>query len=67
MPPDELAAYCDRLRTLVRAGAQLREIHLYTTARPTPEPFCTKLTRAELETFAQIVRSETGLKVLTFD
>ena len=67
MPPDEFSAYCDRLRALVRDGAQLREIHLYTIARPTPEPFCAKLTRAELETFAQTVRAETGQKVLTFD
>ena len=67
MPPEELAAYCDRLATLVRDGAQIREVHLYTIARPTPEPFCAKLTKAELEVMAATVREKTGLKVVTFD
>ena len=67
MPPAELAAYCDRLSTLVRDGAQIREVHLYTIARPTPEPFCGKLTKAELEAMAQTVWEKTGLKVVTFD
>lgn len=67
MPPEELAAYCDRLATLVRDGARIREVHLYTIARPTPEPFCAKLTKAELEVMAATVRAKTGLKVVTFD
>ena len=67
MPPEELAAYCDRLATLGRDGAQIREVHLYTIARPTPEPFCAKLTKAELEVMAATVREKTGLKVVTFD
>ncbi len=67
MPPEELAAYCDRLAALVRDGAQIREVHLYTIARPTPEPFCGKLTKAELEAMAATVRARTGLKVVTFD
>jgi wyosine [tRNA(Phe)-imidazoG37] synthetase (radical SAM superfamily) len=67
MPPEELAEYCSRLQTLVREGAQIREVHLYTIARPTPEPFCGKLTKAELEAMAQTVREKTGLKVVTFD
>lgn len=67
MPPEELAAYCDRLALLVRDGARIREVHLYTIARPTPEPFCGKLTKAELEAMAATVRAKTGLKVVTFD
>ncbi len=67
MPPEELAAYCDRLASLVHAGSQIREVHLYTIARPTPEPFCGKLTKAELEAMAATVRAKTGLKVVTFD
>jgi wyosine [tRNA(Phe)-imidazoG37] synthetase (radical SAM superfamily) len=67
MPPEELAEYCFRLEELVHDGAHIREVHLYTIARPTPEPFCGKLTKAELEAMAQTVREKTGLKVVTFD
>lgn len=67
VPPEELAEYCFRLEELVHDGAQIREVHLYTIARPTPEPFCGKLTKAELEAMATTVRAKTGLKVVTFD
>ncbi|MFM8470832.1 MAG: radical SAM protein [Limisphaerales bacterium] len=67
MPPEELAEYCFRLEELVHDGAQIKEVHLYTIARPTPEPFCGKLTKAELEVMAATVREKTGLKVVTFD
>jgi wyosine [tRNA(Phe)-imidazoG37] synthetase (radical SAM superfamily) len=63
MPPAELAAYCDRLRELVAAGGQLRAVHAYTVARPTPEPWATKLTAAELEAVAATIRARTGLTV----
>ncbi|MFA6544848.1 MAG: hypothetical protein WCS99_10505 [Limisphaerales bacterium] len=67
MPPEELAEYCFRLEELAHDGAQIREVHLYTIARPTPEPFCGRLTKTELEAMAQTVREKTGLKVVTFD
>ncbi len=67
MPPDELAEYCFRLEELVHDGAQIREVHLYTIARPTPEPFCGRLTKAELEAMAETVRAKTGLRVVTFE
>jgi wyosine [tRNA(Phe)-imidazoG37] synthetase (radical SAM superfamily) len=67
MPPDELAAYCDRLSELKRDGAQIKEVHAYTVARPTPEPYVTKLTKAELEAMAEVIRSRTGLTVVTFE
>ena len=67
MPTEELAEYCFRLEELVHDGAQIREVHLYTIARPTPEPYCGKLTKAELEAMAATVRAKTGLKVVTFD
>lgn len=67
MQADELAAYCGRLKDLVAGGAQIREVHAYTVARPTPEPWATKLTTAELETIASEVRRTTGLTVKTFD
>jgi wyosine [tRNA(Phe)-imidazoG37] synthetase (radical SAM superfamily) len=67
MPQEELAAYGDRLRTLLAQGAQIKEVHAYTVARPTPELYATRLEKAELETFAETIRSATGLRVLTFE
>jgi wyosine [tRNA(Phe)-imidazoG37] synthetase (radical SAM superfamily) len=67
IPAAELAAYCDRLKELVRDGAQLREVHAYTVARPTPEVFATRLTKAELESVAAVIRTRTGLPVLSFE
>jgi wyosine [tRNA(Phe)-imidazoG37] synthetase (radical SAM superfamily) len=67
MPPEELAAYCDRLNEIVRGGGHIKEVHAYTIARPTPEPWATRLTAAELEAIAQTIRTKTGLTVLVFD
>lgn len=67
MPAAELAAYCGRLNDLLAGGAQIREVHAYTIARPTPEPWATRLTAAELEGIAVEVRRQTGLTVQTFD
>jgi wyosine [tRNA(Phe)-imidazoG37] synthetase (radical SAM superfamily) len=67
MPPAELAAYCDRLNEIVRAGGRIKEVHAYTIARPTPEPWATRLTADELEAIAETIRTKTGLKVETFD
>lgn len=66
MPPDELDAYCDRLTELVRDGGQIREVHAYTVARATPEPFVTRLSGSELESIARVVRHKTKLPVTTF-
>jgi wyosine [tRNA(Phe)-imidazoG37] synthetase (radical SAM superfamily) len=66
-PAEEIYAYCDRLNWLVQNGAQLREIHVYTAARPVPEPFVSKLDRSGLEALAEQVRERTGLQVSTFE
>jgi len=67
MNADELKAYCERLREIVTAGGQIREVHAYTIARPTPEAWATKLSPEELETIAATIRRETGLRVDIFD
>jgi hypothetical protein len=66
MPPEELAAYCDRLNAIVAAGGRVAEVHAYTIARPTPEAWATKLSPAELEATAATIRTRTGLAVSTF-
>jgi wyosine [tRNA(Phe)-imidazoG37] synthetase (radical SAM superfamily) len=67
MPPGELLAYCDRLNEIVRGGGQIKEVHAYTIARPTPEPFTTKLNAEELRTLTEAIRRRTGLAVFAFD
>lgn len=67
MPPEELAAYCERLNDIVQAGGKIREVHAYTIARPTPEPWATKLGKTELEEIAATIRAKTGLRVEVFD
>ena len=67
MPPEELDAYCARLRKLVDGGAQIKVIHAYTVARPTPETFATRLEKEHLEAMAEIIRKKTALPVMTFE
>lgn len=67
MSSAELEAYCERLSVITRGGGRIKEVHAYTVARPTPEPFATKLEAAELKSVADVVRRQTGLTVLDFD
>ncbi len=67
MPAQELEAFVERIKEIIQAGGQIREVHLYTIARPTPVDTVTSMTREELEAAAGVVRKNTGLKVLTFD
>lgn len=66
MPATELEAYCQRLQELVAQGAQIKEVHAYTVARPTPETFATKLDPTDLDHLAVIIRQRTGLAVEVF-
>lgn len=63
MPPEELEAYCGRLRDLAAGGARIREVQAYTIARPTPEVWATKVEQEELHATADTIRRETGLLV----
>lgn len=66
MSAAELQAYCGRLKDLVNGGGQICAVHAYTIARPTPEPWATRLESSELEAMAEVIRKETGLPVETF-
>jgi wyosine [tRNA(Phe)-imidazoG37] synthetase (radical SAM superfamily) len=66
MPESEQHAYCQCLNDLLQGGAQIKEVHAYTIARPTPEPWATRLTEQELSRIANRIRSATGLTVLEF-
>lgn len=65
-PPAEVAAYCQRLNEIVRAGGKIKAVHAYTVARPTPEPWATKLNPTELEAIAAEIRQATSLPVCVF-
>lgn len=67
MPAAELSAYCDRMNEILEAGGGIREVHAYTIARPTPEPWATKLTAEELKTIAATIRERTRLPVEVFN
>ncbi len=66
MPSDELEAYCARVNAITLGGGQIKEVHAYTVARPTPEAYATKLQPAELGAIARTIREKTGLLVQTF-
>ena len=67
MPAPELEAYCACLNDNVKGGGRIREVHAYTIARPTPEPYATKLSGDELNAIAETIRQRTKLNVLTFE
>lgn len=66
IPPAELDAYCACLNRLVHNGARIRHVQAYTIARPTPEPWATPLDPTQLETIANVIRTQTGLAVYTY-
>ncbi|MCP5518563.1 MAG: radical SAM protein [Verrucomicrobiales bacterium] len=66
MSAAELEAYCRRLNDLRASGGQILAVHAYTIARPTPEPWATRLEPEELEAKAAQIRSRTGLAVETY-
>lgn len=63
-PPD-LDAYVCRLRCILDAGASLQGLHLYTVARPTPEPAARPLPTAVMDEIAKYVAS--GLPGVSVD
>jgi wyosine [tRNA(Phe)-imidazoG37] synthetase (radical SAM superfamily) len=66
MSAEELEAYCGRLKDIVALGGQIREVHAYTIARPTPETWATRLEVSELKAIAETIRTKTGIPVLAF-
>lgn len=55
--PDERAAWADRLRGLLAAGAQLREVQVTTVARRPADPRVGPLDTDALEAFAEAARA----------
>jgi wyosine [tRNA(Phe)-imidazoG37] synthetase (radical SAM superfamily) len=63
---DAVGDYARLLARLLREGAAISEVHLYTFARPTPGGACAALPDARLQDCAAMVRRGTGLRVRSF-
>jgi wyosine [tRNA(Phe)-imidazoG37] synthetase (radical SAM superfamily) len=53
----EIRAYCARLNELLRAGAQIKAVQLYTIARDPTESYAVALSDGELDAIATIVKA----------
>lgn len=62
----EIDAYATRLEELVRAGAQISLVQIYSATRPMFHTECEHLSLRRLSQIAQTVRTKTGLKVEIF-
>ncbi len=67
-PPDEveIRAYVGRLSEMLRAGAQVRAVQVYTVARRPADPTVTPLDNDELDAIATSVAKHTRLPVQTY-
>jgi hypothetical protein len=63
--PDEIAAYVDRLEDLVRLGARIKLVQIYTTARAPAKPGVSPLRDQELDCIVEQVRGK-GLSAAPF-
>lgn len=59
----EVAAYCGRLRDLLREGGQIKLVQVYTVARPPAQPNVSALSDAEVDAIAAAVRAAVPVPV----
>jgi wyosine [tRNA(Phe)-imidazoG37] synthetase (radical SAM superfamily) len=59
--PEELAAFCNRLREIQSAGGQLKLVQVYTVARKPAESYVQPLTDDEVDSIVTLVESRTGI------
>jgi wyosine [tRNA(Phe)-imidazoG37] synthetase (radical SAM superfamily) len=66
-PPEEIGAYCDRVRQILAGGGAISLIQVYTVARAPAETYVTPLTDDELDEIASRVRERVpDVRVETF-
>jgi len=65
-PPEELAAFCDRLNEITAAGGKLKLVQIYTVARPPAESFVAPLTNEEVDAIVRLVEERTGLPAAAY-
>jgi wyosine [tRNA(Phe)-imidazoG37] synthetase (radical SAM superfamily) len=62
-PPEEIAAYCERLREIQAAGGRIDRVQVYTVARPPAESIVTPLEPEDVDRIAERVAAEAGVAV----
>ncbi|MCC6125600.1 MAG: radical SAM protein [Pirellulales bacterium] len=65
-PPEEIAAYVERLREIVAGGGNIKLVQIHTIARPPAESYAAPLANAEVDAIADCLRRETGLPVAAY-
>jgi wyosine [tRNA(Phe)-imidazoG37] synthetase (radical SAM superfamily) len=65
-PPEEIRAYCERLKFILANGGNLKLVQLYTVARTPAQNYVTSLTDEALAEIAAQIQSKTGLAVETY-
>ena len=65
-PPNEIAAFCGRLKDILTAGGMLKSVQVYTVARQPAESFVEPLENAELDVIAQTIRDQTSIPAPVF-
>ena len=58
---DEIAAYCDRLNEIQRAGGRISHVQVYTVARVPAESYVEALADAEVDVLAQRIHAATSV------
>jgi wyosine [tRNA(Phe)-imidazoG37] synthetase (radical SAM superfamily) len=65
-PPEELAAFCDRLNEITSAGGKLSLVQVYTVARRPAESYVAPLSNDEVDAIVRMVQERTGLAAAAF-
>lgn len=67
-PPsvEDQQAYCTRLREITAGGGRIKLVQIHTIARPPAESWVAPLDNREVDSLAELVRSQTGLPVAAF-
>ena len=65
-PPEEIAAYSERLREIIAAGGRIKLVQIHTIARRPAESYAAPLSNAEVDAIAEQVRLQTRLPVTGF-
>lgn len=65
-PPEELAAFCDRLNEIGAAGGKIKLVQIYTVARRPAEDFVAPLSDSDVDAITDLVSKRTGLAAASY-
>jgi wyosine [tRNA(Phe)-imidazoG37] synthetase (radical SAM superfamily) len=64
--PAEVRAYAEQLKAILSTGGTIRQIQIYTVARPCRDPRISRLSREELEQITAEIQSEVAVPLVTY-